>query len=415
MTYIDRLQPSIILTSPSGIEFTAKYIGNTRTIEKELGIFKTPSVVGVIAQDLDVRAGLQSITMYFDGPDNDKEATEFVTAISERGPWTVIHPVKGSLLLQPSTLSEAIEPITSGNVTAITVEWIEVTERKTIPTTSQLQAQALAQNGILEGVAVDQLDGTVSLTTADKVGKFRTAVTNTVTAFNTNLAAITDTVAEVQAQVNSIKRGIDAGLETASDVIGLGTQVYALIQTPSLIIQNIEGKIDAYTNFINEILGNSPTDANDGDINTAATNDLALTAALGAIGTSSVTAELASRVTSIETIESNLETFNNITVGLDATQTLYEDKLLSRAYFSQSQSYPDAAQMTALTVAFLIKSTFDLAVEKRVIITRPECPVFTAMREYQDLDKIDLFFDSNELTGNETLLLPVGKEVVVYL
>jgi len=415
MSYQTRLQPNITLTSPSGAEFTAKYIGNTRTVEKELGIFKTPGVAGLIVQDLDVSAGLQSITIYFDGPDNDKTSTEFTEAIAERGPWVVVHPVKGVKLLQPSTISEEIQPVESGNVTAITVEWIEVTDAKSVATASQLQAQTLAQNTLLEGVAVDQLDSTVLLDTADKVGKFKTAVKDTVAAYDKNMSKITDTVASVQSQVNSIKRGIDAGLDTVSDVIGLGTQVWALIQSPALILGNLEGKIDAYVNFINDILGNSPTSANDGDINTSAVNDISLTAALGAIGISSVVAEIESRSASIETIESNLNLFNDITSGLDATQTLYEDKLLSRSYFSQSQSYGDAAQMTALTVAYLIKSTFDLSVEKRVIITRPECPVYTAMREYQDLDKIDLFYESNELTGSETLLLPVGKEVVVYL
>jgi hypothetical protein len=60
-----------------------------------------------------------------------------------------------------------------------------------------------------------------------------------------------------------------------------------------------------------------------------------------------------------------------------------------------------------------------LAVEKRFTLDEEENPVMIAMREYdgpgENDENINLFYDSNELTGQECYLLPVGKEVVVYL
>ena len=38
--------------------------------------------------------------------------------------------------------------------------------------------------------------------------------------------------------------------------------------------------------------------------------------------------------------------------------------------------------MSGLTVGYLIKSAFDLAVEKRIILTEKENPVMIALREY---------------------------------
>ena len=120
MSYQDRLQPQITLTSPSGLVFTAKWIGNARSQEKDLGIFKTPGVKGVKIQDLELGATTYPLTIYFDGPDNDLDSEKFVVALAERGSWQVIHPLKGEKSLQLVSYSEAVQPVTSGNITTIT-------------------------------------------------------------------------------------------------------------------------------------------------------------------------------------------------------------------------------------------------------------------------------------------------------
>ena len=414
------LLPQITLTSPSGLEFTAKWAGDARSREKQLGIFKTPGVKNVKIQDLELDAWSYPLTVHFDGPDHDTNAENFVTALDEKGEWTVIHPVKGPKTLQLVSFSEAVQPITSGNITTVTTEWLEITGDSGAVSASQLSGLAKAQNIVLQGTAADQLNAVAILDTADKAGKFKTAVENTVTAFDLTLSAITDTVAEVQAQADSIKRGIDNVLNTTPiDVLSIAGQIQALVALPNLIVTDINAKIDTYGRFADRIFNGSPEAASPAGINTAAVQELGLTAALGSVGVASVTSALFSRQAVIDSIESNLTLFNTITDGLDVIQEIYSDELLSRSYFSQSDSYPDAAQIVGLTVAYLIKSAFNLAVEKRIVLTEPWNPVMLAMQEYDgpgELDaNISLFYDSNELTGDLCYLLPVGKEVVVYL
>jgi len=82
-------------------------------------------------------------------------------------------------------------------------------------------------------------------------------------------------------------------------------------------------------------------------------------------------------------------------------------------------SFSDALRMEALTLSFLLRSTFDLAVEKTITLDRAENPVMFAMEAYggpgENDSNIDLFYTSNKLTGNETILMPAGKQVVVYI
>lgn len=420
MAYPDRLQPQITLTSPSGLIFTAKWAGDNISAEKDLGIFKTPGVKGVKVQDLELGAKSYPLTIHFDGPDNDLIADQFTTALSEKGEWQVTHPVKGEITLQLVSYGEAVQPITSAGITTVTSEWLEITDDTDKISASQLSGLAKAQDIQLQGTGSDQLDQVASLNTADKAGKFKTAVENTVTAFDLTLANITDQVAEVQAQADSIKRGIDVVLaDSPIDVLSIAGQIQALVALPNLVVTDLSAKIETYSRFADRILNISPEAASPAGINTAAVQEMALTAALGAVGVASVSSALSSRQSVIDSIESNFTLFKTITDGLDVIQEIYSDELLSRSYFSQSETYPDAAQMVGLTVAYLIKSAFDLAVEKRIVLTERENPVMIAMREYggpgENDENIDLFYSSNELTGQEILILPVGKEVVVYV
>lgn len=420
MTYINRLQPKITLTSPLGIVFDAKWSGNPRTLDKELGIFKTPGIKGVIAQDLDVGAFAWPITFFFDGPDNDIKADRFMKSAAENGLWIVIHPVKGTKTLQLVSVTEDIQPVISGGVTKITADWLEITADSGERSAAQLSAETIAQSSVLESTASDQLDNVTSLDTADKTGKFKNAVENVVNAFNKTLESMTQEVAEIQAQAESIKRGIDSTLEeTVIDVLSIAGQVQALVALPNLIEIDLRAKIETYDRFADLILGFSTESATPAGINTAAVQELTLTAAIGAVGVSSTITDLASRQNVIDNIDSNVALFEKITNGLDDIQELYSDKLLSQTYFSQSQSFSDSARMTALVIAYLIKSSFDLAVEKKILLTEEENPVMIAMREYDGPgdggSNINLFYDSNQLTDQECLLLPVGKVVVVYL
>ena len=421
MSYQDRLQPQITLTSPSGLIFIAKWAGNAVSQEKDLGIFKTPGVAGIKIQDLEMAAKAYPLTIHFDGPDNDLVANDFTIACAEKGSWSVVHPVKGELILQLVSFSEAVQPITSAGITSVTTEWLEIEEFEGPQLFGpQLSGLAIAQDITLQGIGVDQLDNVVSLDTADKAGKFKVAAENTVSVFDATLSAITDTVAEVQAQADSIKRGLDVTLsETPIDVLSVAGQIQALVALPNLVVTDLSSKIETYSRFVDQILNISPEAASPAGINTAAIQELGLTAALGAVGVASVSSLLSSRQSVIDSIESNFNLFKTITDGLDVIQEIYGDELLSRSYFSQSETYPEAAKVVGLTVSYLIKSAFDLAVEKRIILTERENPVMIAMREYggsgENDENIDLFLESNELTGQEILILPVEKEVVVYV
>lgn len=420
MSYRERLQPVISLVSPSGREFAAKWAGNDRSLDKSVGVFKTPGVQGVITQDLEVEGVVYPLRFWFDGPDNDLLSRLFFEACREQGLWSVVHPVHGTKSLQLISVTEAVNPVSSGGVTEFNTEWLEVVREGGAQSAAQIASAAISQSQVVADVGATQFAEDVELDSAAKAGAVRSATGKTISAFDSTLKSITDQVSEVAAQVSSIKRGIDATLiEPVIDIISLAGQIQALIALPALVITDISAKIETVGNFAEQVFAFSPTEAKPENINVAEVQQIAVTSSLGVATTGAVTSVLASRQSALDTITALLALFDDVTNGLDATQELYSGQLLSQSYFSQSQTYFDSALMIALAVAHLVKSVFGLAAEKRFTLIRAENPVILAMREYSgpgvDDSSISLFYDSNQLTGQETLLLPAGKEVVVYL
>lgn len=419
MTFKDRLQPSIILVSPKGTSFEAKWAGDDRSLGKRLAVFKTPEVPGVTVQDLDVEGVVYPLTFFFDGPDNDLDSDLFFRTCGEKGTWEVTHPVHGKKNLQLVSVSEAVRPVSSGNLTEFKTEWLEVTLPGGAISAPQL-AQSILQTRLdLNASGADDFGGTVLLNTAEQATALEGSIGNTVSGFDQTLSAITSGVAEVQSIVDSVARDVESTVfGPATDLLSLAGQIQTLINTPALIITDLETMFNTFRAFADTIL-TGVDDPTPGGVNNAASQDLTLTGAMGAIGVSVTRAPLTSRQSVLDGIEGLSLVYNRINAGMTANQEVYAGQPLDLAYVAQVRSFSDALRMEALTLSFLLRSTFDLAVEKTITLSKAENPVMFAMDAYggpgENDSNIDLFLASNNLEGNEIILMPAGKQVVVYV
>ena len=418
--YKDRLQPEIVLTSPNNIEFHAKWIGNTRALEKQLAVFKTPGIKGVVIQDLEVQGVKYPLTIFFDGPDHDIASNLFFETCAEAGTWEVAHPVHGVKTLQLVSVAEAVEPVNSGGLTEFDTEWLEATLPPGALSAAQVAAQVRANQGTVTQAALDDFEESVALDTADQATILEGATDDSVTGFTETLSDVTSTVAEVQATVDSIVRDVQSTIfGPLTDILSLGGQLTNLVATPQLVLTDFETMLNTYSNYADQILNGSADEPSDGNINRAAVQDLTLTGALAAMSVATTSAPLQSRQSVIDGLEGITAFYKKVNDGLSANQDLYADRPLDGAYYSQMQSFKEIARMEALTLAYLFRSAFDLSVEKIITLRKPESPVMIAMREYggpgENDANINLFYDSNQLAGDETLLLQAGKQVVVYL
>lgn len=419
MSWRDRLQATINFISPEGNIFSALWTGNPREIEKKLGIFNFPRIAGSVVQDLEVNATTYPLTIFFEGIDHDLIGEDFFRACGEKGIWSINHPVKGELNLQLVLCSENIAPIEFGNITQFTTEWIEPLQEIIEVTPVQLKASALNQIDNLNSVTSEQFNNIVTVDMFSKISALEKTTQDIVSAVDVTLKPIYELNDTIASQILSIKNGIDLFFIGTINVLSLAGQIQQLIQLPSLVKTDIKAKINAYINFANSILNILPEESSKENLNIIAIKELALTSYFAASVFIAATGILQSRVESIEIIDQITDAFNDSINSLDATQELYENVNIDIQYFSQSESFNESTKITATALSYLIKNIFDLVIEKKIILKKMRTPLEITITEYGSLgnsdENFELFVSSNKLKNNDILILPSGREVLVYV
>jgi hypothetical protein len=444
-SWAERLQSEILLISPEGNEFTAKWSGSSRSMEKKLGIFIFPKVKGNVVQDLDVNSTSWTIPISFDGKDCDLNATAFFRAAKERGVWSITHPVHGFLGLQLVRITQNDEPVTSGGIIEVDTEWIEPIDETTLLTAAEASAAVQDKIDGLATSAFDQFAEGLDASTEALENGISTTVQGIANVTDFVLSPLTSSVDALSTAMNLIQNGINDTLAaTVLDVEALAGQIQELITTPSLATTSIEQSQDLYSELASEFSALLPdTDATTrltaAEANQAIVVELALSSALQAYGTIAVngikaaqaagatipattivlTGEpVATRAQAVEAAANTATVFDDLTNNLEGIQKAFENEDIDQQYFAQPLSFSPAAQLVGQTIQFLLLAAFDLKVERRFVLDRPRSPVEIAMTEYggpgNNDANIDLFIRSNNLKDNEIYLLPAGREVLIY-
>jgi len=419
MTWQDRLQETIKLESPDGDVFEVEWSDNNRSIERKLGLFDPPGVDGTIVQDLGSKSTIYPLTLFFSGSDNDLEASRFIRSTSQRGTWSILHPVVGQLTLYLSTISEAIAPVDSGNITEIDTEWIERTDEGAAKSLAELKADTNSQLIELNESAFSQFIDNVKQTTSRAIAALKTVVDKATTVTTLALNVLYSSDATLSSQIDSILRGIDTSL--AADVIDLTVlvgQVQNLVQLPVLSTDDSSSRLTAYSNLVTGALEIGTSGDSEEQKNIMSVQELYIVAALGALGQIAVTSSLTTRPQALGLITAISTQFETVTNGLDAVQETFDGVDIDLQYFSQSQSYSDTSILIATGIAYLLSVSFDLLIEKVILISVPTSPLLLSIQEYGEDnidDNFDLFIASNTLKNTEILLLPAGRTVVVYV
>jgi len=433
VSWKDRVRPEIKLTSPSGKIFKAFWIANSRTKEKKLGIFEYPKVDGTIVQDLGTNGTRYPLNFVFVGSDHDLVAERFYKTCNEKGSWSIIHPVKGQLVLQLADVEEAINPVESGNITEFSTNWIEAIEPGIVESVQQLIGSIKSFVDVLNDISGNQLEQNIDETTSSNNASLKNAVNTVVTAYDNTILPAFSGIGDIAAKINRIKQNISGVLEsTPLDISIIGALLQNLILIPAPIFEvSYSQRNNSYTDFKNLIISALPT-GNDSEAKNVTSifevSLVAVLAAFGLIATTSIDNNIGIQASGlfVRTKDQAFDAagllsdnFISVVDALDSSQALYEDKPVEKQYFSQSESFSDSYSLIMSAIAYLIKSGFDLSVEKRFILQQPRAPIEITITEYGSLGEddynYDLFIDSNSLKGKDILLLEAGREVVIYV
>lgn len=420
--FTTRLREVITLTSPSGLEFTASWIGNPVNMTNKVGIHEIPGVSGARVQDQKSGARIWPLTFSFTGPDNDKNATNFSNTLqAESGPWTIIHPVKGPKLLVWTEASEDVQPVTSANVTTFTTSWVEDTEDSKIESAAQIQNAAEVQAAQANAKAAEQFSATALQTTAAEKQSIIGTVGKLITKAKKFLKLV-ENYEIIDPQLTAILGAITNTL--SGDIIDtsvLAGQVQTYIQLFGLGQISATDSVQMYSDFSDEVLTIVPEQANSEGISTMATTELFAGAALVGAGQGALIGGITSRPQAITTAQILAGLFEKVTNELDAIGALYTDNPIDTRYFSQSESYADALLLAKKSSRFLFNSIFGLPAERRTVLKQDKVLAQIAFDEYGAIGNaesetyyIDKLIESNGLCGDDLYFLRAGRQVLIY-
>lgn len=415
MSWQDRLRAEIILTSPQGTEFRAKWKGDDIEFAKRVAQYDVPLVDGTLVQDMGMKGVSFQLTLDFEGEDNDVVAFTFCRTLAQRGTWTVVHPVYGSFTLQPiGPFNLGAKPTESGNITTVTGPWIEPLPPETQESAAQLGQRLLAEVATLNAASAQQFTDAVDLTDPEAGASVLATGTQAVAQLQASpLAGIVAGAADIQAQFATAVQQVQGLLAQTplSDLTDIALQIQDLIQMPGLCEARINDLVSAYDSFSREILSTLPSD----NMAAIGTSELVLTACLTGAAVAVSSSSPDTRDEALKALLDLIALFQAIIDGLDAVQTSTDG-----AYISEAQTTASLSRLEALISAYLMGMLWDLAVARRFTLDRPRATIEVAITEYgvTDASQVDAVYDmtirTNALIGDEVILLPAGKEVVIY-
>lgn len=422
MTWESALREEIKLTSPEGNVFYALWRNNERSFEKKLGRFNPPKFSGTIVQDLGHTGDLYPLNVYFDGPFHQDDVDNFYKALKEKGQWEVIHPVKGPLILQLILCREVISPIETGNYTELELQWIVPANLQRLVSPLELLSSLIAEisNAIADAIAILQqlkTDLYAAITAASNaLNQIAALQDDTLGQLVSTSALAQDAFETAQTSFNNALAafGID-NTDTADIGQGMVDMSLAAVSEET----NFENPAAYYESLNDDMTSVAIDDISEEGYNNALCIEFGMTTSLIAVAQLVANVEFESRSDVINAIETITSFFNDTVASIEDLQDLFSSLDIDFQYFSQTLTYTTLINLYTLCLRYLFAQFYELSTEKVITLKKNRSPIEITVTEYGTLGKddinYDLFLTSNNLTGDDILLLPAGMEVKIYV
>jgi prophage DNA circulation protein len=254
MSWIDRLRSGITLVSPEGNRFEAKWRGNDASLTKRVNRVAHPDLDGETAQDLGVNSWDMPTSLYFDGPDCDIDAQRFSRAVAERGLWNVTHPIVGLRRLMPTKITVGWQPLDSGNVTQVSVDWFEPDpDASALSETSISVAPAAAVNASVSALSESAKADAAQI--ASKASSSALSAQGALQQLRKGIDAVKGILRSANSRVTAIMGTINnLTLRPYLDIAAIAGAVIQLAESPGLFVGSLASRLSMYAKLGKRIM-----------------------------------------------------------------------------------------------------------------------------------------------------------------
>jgi len=425
-----RVASTIILTSPEGHEFEAKWIGGEITTEKRVQRDGFPFVAGQYGKDLGSASDDFVFSIFFNGINCDLDAELFKNAIREVGEWSVKHPVKGTKTLLLISSIEKVQPITSAGIVEFELSWFEPLDL----TESTLELTSLVAGLAEQAVpVVATAFDTSSLITSfgdaysvlGSIAVARAVIYNVLNSLSWMVSITSSLVAIAKDKwdlADSDYQTTYTAAEENPDELNVSALSTALTEMMMSTTYGNEDSNVVMTNMENISDGLSVslpdgTFTGKAELNRTNTFQAMMEGAIIAACYGMAYGERSTRVEALDAATRLTEMFENTVTAFDAVAESFSDMRADRQYYAQTETYAVLLNLVTQTKKMLQSQVFDLAVEKVFTLECDKTPIQICFEEFKEdgEDYFDSIIKWNELEGDDILLLNAGREMRVYI
>jgi len=416
MSWADRLQKNITLTAPHGVEFKASWVGDEVTKEMLVGLFNYPKAIGTRAQHMGAAGSRHNITIYFTGADNDIQSRLFFDACDRQGKWVVDHPVDGKLELTLLSVSRKRAPVTSGEITECTTDWVEPFIQIGGSDSASVRDSV---NPLAQGRATsnrDQFKPTQN--SASEISAIKNATNSKITGYDKYLKPLVGGDF-ISTSINMQNQLIGLMSAPRLDIQTIASQVELLVTLPASVANDISIQIDGYKSAIDNFTDIELSAATPEGKNSALTSELFASAAFSGLLISAAVAEYETKQQAMYAIDSVTDMLNLMISKADAEQELFSDSLIKNQYVTQAENYTNLINGATAIIVSLLNSITGLKTEKKITLLEDRSPLDLVVEYYGSLgladEHLDFFIETNGLTGDDVLLMRAGAEALFYV
>lgn len=124
MAWIDQVESPFTIITADGVSYTVNWRGATNAVDYWIAEFTFPNLNGSKVDRGTARGTRYNVEFYFQGDDNIAQSKTFRKSADILGPWTLIHPIYGQLLVQPVGMEFDNTQMGSTKVTGQVIETI---------------------------------------------------------------------------------------------------------------------------------------------------------------------------------------------------------------------------------------------------------------------------------------------------
>lgn len=397
--------------SPSGAEFPLIVTEVSVEFDKRATEYQFPDVDGSYIVDLGVSGRRYPMQIIFNGENYDLFANAFEVALAERGIGRLHHPVYGTVdVVVMGTIARADNLVSGCNQCTFNVTFFTTTGAAYPVIGSDGFAQVKTALQLLSEALAADLESKADLTSEAKRSgfseRYRSQLQRVRGAFE-KVAAANKATSD---RFNNVYRSIDESLDIlVGDPVTLAFQTSILVDTPGQMAGSFSDKIAGYRSLLSGLIdGDSKVQTDGNGRNNFANDDLFAGAVQSGAIQASIGNEYTSKTEALLQAEAILD-------DMDSINTWREANFSAIGGIDAGGTYQALIAASSTAAGYLLYLSFALAQEYSVSLSRARTIIDLCAELYRDIDgAIDFFINTNDLSGDEILEIPKGRQIVYF-